>query len=62
MRIGGWVASFLKAVYMNVSGEVKVGEVHSKLFRVACMMWSKVAFSHHCCSRYQLLNDLRTEV
>ena len=34
--IGGRAASFLKAVYMDVNGEVKVGEVHSKPFRVAC--------------------------
>lgn len=32
MGIGGRVAFFLKAVYMNVSGEVKVGEVCSKPF------------------------------
>ena len=36
MRIGGRVASFLKAMYMDVSSEVKVGEVHSKPFSVAC--------------------------
>ena len=36
MGIGGRVASFLKEVYMDVSGEVKVGEVCSKPFRVAC--------------------------
>ena len=34
--IGGQVASFLKAVYMDASGEVKVGEACSKPFRMAC--------------------------
>ena len=32
----GRVASFLKAVYMDVSGEVKVGDMCSKPFRMAC--------------------------
>ena len=49
MGIGGRVASFLKAVYMNVSGEVNVGEVCSTVslsgWHVA---YDKVA--HHCCS------------
>ena len=64
MKIGGQIASFLKAVYMDASIEVKVGEVHSKLFRVA-YMWStyaKVAFSHHCYSRFTLLTGHKIEV
>ena len=39
MKIGGRIAPFLKAVYMDASIEMKVGEVHSKPFRVA-YMWS----------------------
>ena len=33
--MGGRVSAFLKAVYTGTSSEVKVGEEHSKLFRVA---------------------------
>ena len=53
MGIGGRVASSLKAVYMDVNGEVKVGEVCSKPsgWHVA---YDKVVFSHHCCSRCTL--------
>ena len=36
MGIGGRVTAFLKAVYADVSCEVKVGEERSKPFRVAC--------------------------
>ena len=49
MGIGGQVASFLRAVYMDVSCEVKVREVCRSLSG-----WNgaydKVVFSHHCCS------------
>ena len=36
MGMGGRVSAFLKAVYTGTSSEVKVGEEHSKPFRVAC--------------------------
>ena len=43
--MGGWVASFLKAVYMDVSSEVKLGEVHSKPLRVACSLRQRCILS-----------------
>ena len=38
MGISGQIASFLKAVYMDVSGDVKVGKVCGKPFRMACSL------------------------
>ena len=36
MGLGGCVSAFLKVVYTGTRSEVKVGEEHSKPFRVAC--------------------------
>ena len=51
MGIRGRVTAFLKAVYSDVSCEVKVGEKCSEPFGVSCGLRQGV-FSHPCCSRY----------
>ena len=38
MGMGGRVSAYFKAVYTGMSSEVKVGEEHSKPFRVPCSL------------------------